>query len=57
MTRKIPILNAATSPQAAVRRVRCCNRAATGVEHIRTEQENNGARNAKIVYLSVFPTG
>jgi hypothetical protein len=30
-----------------VTRVRCCNRAATAVEHTRTEQENNGPRNAK----------
>jgi hypothetical protein len=32
---------------AFVRRVSCCNRAATGAGHARTEQENNGARNAK----------
>jgi hypothetical protein len=32
---------------AFVRRASCCNRAATGAGHARTEQENNGARNAK----------
>ena len=32
---------------AFVRRVSCCNRAATGAGHARTEQEINGARNAK----------
>ena len=32
---------------AGMRRVRCCNRAATGAGHTQTEQENNDARNAK----------
>jgi hypothetical protein len=44
----LPMMStAATSPQAAVRKVRCYNRAATEVERARTEQESNGARNGK----------
>jgi hypothetical protein len=30
-----------------LRRVRCCNRAATGAGHNRTEQENYDAKNVK----------
>jgi len=32
---------------ADLRRVRCCNRAATGAGHTRTEQENDDAKSAK----------
>ena len=32
---------------AGLRRVRCCNRAATGARHTRTKQENYGIRNGK----------
>jgi len=38
---------AATLSQAAVRRIRCCNRAATGAGCTRTEQENYGIRNVE----------
>jgi hypothetical protein len=41
------MLTAATSPQAAVRKVRCCNRAATEAGRTLTEQENIGAGNGK----------
>jgi hypothetical protein len=32
---------------AGLGRIRCCNRAETEAGHTRTEQENNGARNAR----------
>ena len=49
---------AATSPQAAVRKVSCYNRAATEVERTRTEQESNGVRNGKNrLYMRDLPTG
>ncbi len=44
--------------QPLIRGVRCCNRAATGAERIRTEQENYGARNGKnCLYKRDLPTG
>jgi hypothetical protein len=43
---------------AGPRKVRCCNHAATGAGHIRTEQENDGARNGKNrLYMRLFPRG
>jgi hypothetical protein len=43
----LPDLDSVGEYGAGLRRVRCCNHAATGAGHIRTEQENDGASNAK----------
>src|SRR5918997_1545292 len=49
---------AATLPQAAVREVRWCNRAATEAGRTRTEQESNSAKNGKNCLDKLdFPTG
>jgi hypothetical protein len=37
-----------------LRKVRCCNHAATGAGRIRTEQENDGARNGKTACICDF---
>ena len=48
-----PVTNELTDPDgeggngAGLGRIRCCNRAASEAGHTRTEQESNGARNAR----------
>ena len=54
----LPDLDSVGEYGADLRRVRCCNHAATGAGRIRTEQENYGARKAENrLYMPDFPTG
>jgi hypothetical protein len=54
----LPDLHSVGGNGADLRRVRCCNHAATGAGRIRTEQENYGARKTENrLYMPDFPTG
>jgi hypothetical protein len=42
-----PLYQRGDTPKIQTDRTACCNRAATGAGHTRTEQENDGPRNAR----------